>query len=231
LNDSLLFIEDNLFIVSRNDGAILNVLKSSGGGLGEFNQIEDFQVKDDRIIIKDAVLGKYISFDFQGNFISEKRVLNEATNFFFGDGFVIHYFNSRPSNDNYNFLTEPDTGDKLFYDPVNPVFRGESSYNLDNGFQWDSKKNEIILAHPYYYKVHLLDENGLDKKPISFDFGKYNLEDNQRMNYSNGVFRDNPENFDFVYVKGINSFFPLNELYFTKVFNGSKSRNLIFMDT
>lgn len=82
--DSLIFVEDqqfdNLFIF-RNDGKLKLVLKAKGGGPSEFNQLQDYQIFDDRITIMDIVSGKLIDFDFEGRFISEKRLKVVAENF------------------------------------------------------------------------------------------------------------------------------------------------------
>jgi hypothetical protein len=151
-NDSLIFIEDNeldnLFIVDREDGEVKRVLQSFGSGPGEFNQIEDFQIKDNQIIIKDVILGKLISFDFEGNFISEKRVSNEATNFYQGTDFLLLYFNTRSTEFGTNFLTEFNSGEVLKYDSINKIYRDAPAFNLDNGFQWNPFLNQIHLSHP-----------------------------------------------------------------------------------
>ncbi|MCR9084298.1 MAG: 6-bladed beta-propeller, partial [Cyclobacteriaceae bacterium] len=74
--DSLIFVEDqeldNLLIYNRS-GDFLFALNSSDSGPKEFNQIEDYQVSENSIIIKDNILMKFIEFDFSGNFVQESK--------------------------------------------------------------------------------------------------------------------------------------------------------------
>lgn len=233
-NDSLIFIEDNeldnLFIVDRNDGKVKRVLQSFGSGSGEFNQIEDFQIKGNLIIIKDVILGKLISFDFEGNFISEKRVSNEATNFYQGTDFLLLYFNNRSTNYGTNFLTEFNPGEVLKYDSINNIYRDVPAFNLDNGFQWNTNLNQIHLSHPDFYEVHFFDSLGRGINSQLFDFGKYSLEDRIRKDYINGEFLERSKDDQGDYVKGINRFFAVRDMYFMLVTNGKRERHSIFMN-
>lgn len=233
-NDSLIFIEDNeldnLFIVDRGDGEVKRVLQSFGSGPGEFNQIEDFQIKENQIIIKDVILGKLISFDFEGNFISEKRVSNEATNFYQGTDFLLLYFNNRSTEFGANFLTEFNSGEVLKYDSINNIYRDAPAFNLDNGFQWNPFLKQIHLSHPDFYEVNFFDSLGRGINSQVFDFGKYSLDDLSRKNYINGAFRESSQDDRDVYVKGISRFFAVSDMYFMLVTNGKRERHSIFMN-
>lgn len=232
--DSLIFIEDNeqdnIFIVNRFNGKIQNVIKSAGSGPGEFNQVEDFQVRESEVVIKDVVSGKFISFDFQGKFLNEERVYNEATNFFKGDDFILHYFNNRPTEHGYNFLTINLQGDTLLHELANSIYFSSPTFNLDNGFQWDSQKQEIFLYHPNFYTVSFFSAKGNILRRKHFDFGKYSLPDLERVNYSNGAFSNDRDNFEKVHVKGIWRFFSFEETYIMTVVKGRREAFHMIMD-
>lgn len=221
---------DNLFLVNM-DGKIQHIYKSSGGGPGEFNQIEDFQVKDNEVIIKDLVTGKFISFDLSGKVLYEARIMNTATNFFKGENYTLSFFNNKDNEFMMNFATLK--GDSLLatYYPIKEDYiEAGRVFNLDNGFVYDKSTSEILLSLPFSYEVAFFDEEGKGKKVHTFDFGKYSLSDKLRLQYSNGAFKHSPDNDGDIYVGAINRFFPFRDFYYMAARNGKHEFHIVFLD-
>jgi len=232
--DSLIFIEDNtmdnLFIADF-DGMITQVMQASGSGPGEFTQIEDFQVRHNEVIIKDLVSGKFISFDFSGNVLHEERIRNIATNFFKGEDFFIHFFNNKANESMTNFVTvSEDTLLKTFYPIKQKFIESGLVFNLDNGFQFDKYNSEIYLVLPFSYDVAFFDKYGIGNKVHSFDFGKYSLPDELRLQYFNGAFNTDPESLGDVYVGAVNQFLTLRDFNYLAIRNGKNEFHNIFLD-
>lgn len=70
--DGLIFIRDNrshnLFVFDE-EGQVVNTINANGMGPGEYIQMDDFQVTEDRIFIQDTHLQKQLEFDRNGEFI------------------------------------------------------------------------------------------------------------------------------------------------------------------
>lgn len=231
---SLIFIEDNmmdnLFLVNM-DGKVEHIFLSSGNGPGEFNQIEDFQVEDNEVIIKDLVSGKFISYDFMGNVIHEERIRNMSTNFFKRENFILHFFNNKDNEFSMNFIAENKDSLLYTYYPIKREFLESGRvFNLDNGFVFDKSTSQILLTLPYSYDVAFFDDKGRGGKLHTFNFGKYSLSDRLRLQYSNGSFINSPDDVEDEYVGAINRFFPFKDFYYLAARNGKDEFHIVFLD-
>ncbi|MBN7816936.1 6-bladed beta-propeller [Algoriphagus pacificus] len=226
-SDKNIFVEDqqmdNLFIFSSK-GEFIKVLESTGGGPGEFDQIQDFQVKNGKITIMDAVLGKFIEFDQNGKFLSERRNYTTAENFLSTSGFDLYFFNNLPSDSSYNFLVKNDNIQKYFV-PLKQGYSGVSLTHL-NGFMESMNSGMYYIDLPLSYNVFEFDKNGWLNSEITFDFGTYNLDPQKRLRMKeDGSFYENIGNV----VGMLDSFFPIGENFVTTFSkNGDESYLLIY---
>ncbi|MEX2568858.1 MAG: 6-bladed beta-propeller [Cyclobacteriaceae bacterium] len=92
--DEMIFIRDNrsnnLFIFNEN-GKVVDIINANGMGPGEFSQMDDFQVTEDRIFIQDTYLHKQLEFDRSGKFIKEIKNRYNNTNFYVGEKYSIYF--------------------------------------------------------------------------------------------------------------------------------------------
>jgi hypothetical protein len=80
------------------------------------------------------------------------------------------------------------------------------------------------------YEVNFFDSLGRGINSQVFDFGKYSLDDLSLKNYINGSFRESSQGDRDVYVKGINRFFAVSDMYFMLVTNGKREKHSVFMN-
>lgn len=232
--NELIFIEDgslnNLFIVEKS-GEIITVIKSKGSGPGEFQYIDDFQVSENKIIIKDTQLNKFMTYDFNGNLLQEESAKNKALNFYKSEEYMLHFFNNRLNPGEFNFLRESLIGEKdEFYYLAKSGYEYKKVMSLENSFMKDFYDSQLILNIPFSYDIAFFNLDGRIKEIKTFDFGKNGLKDAERLNYSNGSFVDNSNNQDSEFVESVNQFFPLKNTYYMFLLNGIKEKHLIIFD-
>jgi hypothetical protein len=229
----LIFIEDqslnNIFIVD-DKGEVRNIIKNEGAGPKQFQYIDDFQIEENKIIIKDTQLNKFIAFNFNGDFLFEEPASNKALNFFYSDEFKLHFFNNRLNDGEYNFVKEASNGEILSRTyPAKPKYGG-NILSLENSFIKDDIEDQLFLNIPFSYDVAFFDFNGNLKKIKTFDFGKSSLTDDFRLIYKNGEFTDDRKSDSYSYVEYISKFFALGDKYYMFIANGKTESHLVSLD-
>lgn len=228
-----IYIEDNslnnLFVVN-NLGEVDFVIKSTGEGPGQFKYIDDFQVGENEIIIKDTQLNKFIFFNHHGEFIREQYAKNKALNFYYGSNFILHFFNNRLDPGKFNFVRESLENGKIknYY-----LVRSGYEYkvlSLENSFSYNSFTKKIFLTIPYSYDIAFFDISGNLENIRTFDFGVNSLDDENRLGYKNGRFISRPEVEGENYVEMINQFFSFTQSNYMFVTNGLKEKHMIIFD-
>lgn len=231
--EDLIFIEDqslnNIFIIDRQ-GEVKNIIKSEGGGPKQFQYIDDFQVEENKVIIKDTQLNKFIAFNFDGAFLYEEPASNKALNFFYSDKFKLHFFNNRLNDGEYNFVKEGSNGEILNQDYPAKRRYGGKILSLENSFIKDEFGNQLFLNIPFSYDVAFFDLNGNLKKIKTFEFGNSSLTDEERLIYENGEFTDSRKSESYSYVEYINQFFAVGDKYYMFVTNGREESHFVSLD-
>jgi hypothetical protein len=226
--DSLIFVEDqeldNLLIYNRS-GDFLFALKSSGNGPKEFNQIEDYQVSENSIIIKDNILMKFIEFDFSGNFVQESKHQLLSMNFAKGNSHEIHFFNNVIQNEPYNFLTISGS-DSSYSIPIKKGFE-DIVFVHQSGFTLNRKTSENFLSLPFSYDVFNFGFEGELKKRIRFNLNSLGLSEEERLLFENQ--RQEPSQREFSLM--IRSFYPVGENFFFNYTSNLQNSYLGLLDS
>ena len=231
--DSLIFIRDNrshnLFVFDEK-GEVVNTINAYGMGPGEYIQMDDFQVTDDRIFIQDTHLQKQLEFDRNGKFIKEIKNRYQNTNFYVGEDYSIYFLSYQTDFQGYNFIRRNNLNGKEehFYKIEKPL---EDIVRIDNlnGIKEMESKDLLYFSMPHATKVVFIDKfSGLLKNTYFFDFGKYNLDDEKRGFDEGHQLRDLVR--DRRLVSRINLFHPYLDKYLLFVRQGLDQRHYIIMD-
>jgi hypothetical protein len=183
--DEFIFIRDNrsnnLFVFDEK-GKVVNVINANGKGPGEFFQMDDFQVTDDRIYIQDTYLHKQLEFDRNGKFIEEIENRYNNTNFYVGEDYSIYFLSYQMDVHGNNFIRRDNSNDKeeYFYEIDKPL---ENMVRVDNlnGLKEVESKNLLYFSMPHATKVVLIDKfSGFLKNTYFFNFGNHNLDNKER---------------------------------------------------
>jgi len=206
--DSLIFVEDqeldNLLIYNRS-GDFLFALNSEGQGPREFNQIEDYQVSENSIIIKDNVLMKFIEFDFSGNYVGETKHQLLSMNFIKRDNFQIHFFNNVIQTKPFNFLTISES-DSSYAVPIEQGFENSVLVH-QSGFTKSKKSEDFFLSLPFSYDVFNFNSEGHYKQRLAFNLGNLSLTEEERLELESQ--RRAP--YKHEYVRMLRSFYPIED--------------------
>ncbi|MEP1085521.1 6-bladed beta-propeller [Algoriphagus sp.] len=225
--DSLIFVEDqeldNLFIFNEH-GNLKNVIFSKGVGPEEFYQLQDFQLSNGIITIMDIVSGKLINFNYNGNFISERRLLKTSSNFVQDSTFDLFFFNNRPPDSSYNFLYS-DGSVNRYNMPINSNYDGISLTHL-NGFMYESRNNDYYIDIPFSYQVAKFSGIGNLVKVIEFNFGKYSITDDERLEM---IINRNLYNLPSNKIGMLDSFYPIGSI-FSVCFSNSNDSFIYLLD-
>ena len=183
--DGLIFIRDNrshnLFVFDE-EGQVVNTIYANGMGPGEYIQMDDFQVTEDRIFIQDTHLQKQLEFDRNGEFIKEIKNSYQNTNFYVADTYSIYFMSYKTDFQGYNFVRRDNSTDveEFFYKIDKPLEYIVRVDNL-NGFKEIESKGLLYFSMPHATKVVFIDKfSGFLKDTYFFDFGKHNVADEKR---------------------------------------------------
>ncbi|MHA7130131.1 6-bladed beta-propeller [Algoriphagus namhaensis] len=218
--DSLIFVEDqelDNLLVYKKTGEFKFALKSSGGGPEEFNQIEDFQVTENSIVIKDNVLMKFIQFDFSGNYVGESKHQLLSMNFAKSKDFEIHFFNNSIQTEPYNFLTIQKR-DSTYAVPIKEGYEGLSLVH-QSGFTYLKGSHNSFLNLPFSYDVFQFDSFGQFEKMLRFNFGSLSLTDQERLLVQKG--QGEPSQREFVIM--LRSFYPVKQGFIFNYYSNLRS--------
>jgi hypothetical protein len=229
--DSLIMVEDmdllNIHLYTR-EGRLLHVFKAKGRGPGEFNQPDDFQIKDGQLIIKDLTLSKFIAFDLTGKFLWEEKTEILSPNFLSLKNGMLHYMNHQASIDDSNFYFIQTNGDAHGRVPIRPGY-GIFNYAENNGFIQDPNRQQIFFSIPNTNEVAVFNYEGELEKTLLFDLGKYLLSDALKIEYNKSrILREKVVEGNFV--QYVSAFFPFKNQYFLSLEQGQNTNHLIMLD-
>jgi hypothetical protein len=206
VTDKYVYVQDNnLHNIFKFDhlGRISSIIKSTGAGPTEFTQIEDYQVINDTVIIRDNLLRKQIYLTDQGKFIRQYSSKNNASNFYQGSDFNLFFLNGLGGVINKEFLRVSDSGAEegfLDIDQNNPIIK----VKLLHGFVQNERTKQLSITLPHSYEVAFFDSSGLFDRKINFDFLNIPITQVQEKKY--------------LQAKIVNAFFPFENFYYMNVF-------------
>jgi hypothetical protein len=183
--DSLIFIRDNrshnLFLFDE-EGQVVNTIYANGMGPGEYIQMDDFQVTEDRIFIQDTHLKKQLEFDRNGEFIKEIKNSYQNTNFYVADNYSIYFMSYKTDFQGYNFVRRDNSTDvEEFFHKIDKPLEDIVRVDNLNGFKEIESKGLLYFSMPHATKVVFIDKfSGFLKNTYFFDFGNYNVADEKR---------------------------------------------------
>lgn len=183
--DEFIFIRDNrsnnLFVFDEK-GKVVNVINANGKGPGEFFQMDDFQVTDDRIYIQDTYLHKQLEFNRNGKFIEEIENRYNNTNFYVGEDYSIYFLSYQMDVHGNNFIRRDNSNDKVeYFNEIDKPLENMVRVDNLNELKEVESKNLLYFSMPHATKVVLIDKfSGFLKNTYFFDFGNHNLDNKER---------------------------------------------------
>lgn len=211
IQDDFIYVSDiHLNNLNKYDlnGNLITILKSNGQGPKEFNQIEDFQIVGDTIIIYDVNLGKLVYFNQNLEFIKEIKHNFSSTNFYKGKNFSLFSLNNFTNSQEIKFV-------KIFDNKNPPQYFSVTNQNalgkvrLLHGFVNSSKSNEVSITLPFSYNIALFSKDGTLKAIKEFEF---NIDEVEEIRGQIDI---------------INAFIPFGEFYFMTVFFGKNGFQIL----
>lgn len=202
------FVQDNsLHNIFRFDhfGRINSIIEPTGEGPTEFTQVTDYQIVGDTVIIRDNLLGKQISLNFEGQFIKQHSAKNNASNFYHGNDFNLYFLNGYSGSRNKEFLRISETGKESGFLDIDQNKSG-GKVKLLHGFVQNEWSNQLSITLPHTYEIAFFDSSGIFQGNRKFEFLNIPVDDTQEQNY--------------LQVKIINAFFPIENSYYMNVFFG-----------
>lgn len=208
VTDEYVYVQDNnLNNIFKFDhfGRINSIIKSTGAGPTEFSQITDFQVKNDTIIIRDNLLGKQLFLTDEGRFIKQFGLKNNASNFYQGSDFNLYFLNGFGGKSNKEFIRISDNGSESGFLAIDPN-KTSGRVKLLHGFMQNERSKQLSITLPHTYEVAFFDSLGIFEEKKKFEFLNIPVDDTLEQNY--------------LQIKIINAFFPIENSYYMNVFFG-----------
>lgn len=183
LTDDRILVESReraaLFIFDRG-GNLQNVIREYGEGPGEFVLIDELYVRDNRICIHSYALKKWLTFNFEGNFLEEGKIPTSFNKSYIDKDFNLYFFQRGHKEEKWTFMREADEKDTSYL----PLKKGYESFISKGdpwGFNFDSFRDKLYFVEPHTYNIQVFDKNGYWKDSISFNFGQYNFDTQKRL--------------------------------------------------
>ncbi|MCH6236150.1 6-bladed beta-propeller [Cognataquiflexum rubidum] len=219
---------DNIIQFNRN-GEVKRIFQSTGiGGPGEFMQVENFQVREDTLLISDARQNKILAFSHEGEHLFTEKSPYRLSDVFYTPNFQLYHLNNAPeSQDRSNFIRiSPDTTIGWY-----PIRTGYENYMFRtiHGFYTDPFSRDILFNVPLSYDVILFDYKGHFRKILQFDFKQGAISDDLRLRI-----KEIPNRNEFMkeqkLVEFLHCFFPFSDQYFLGFNRRGDGNYFIFLD-
>jgi len=230
-------LEDNLILVQDRDrhalyifdhqGELVRMIAGEGKGPGEYFQMDDFQLKGDRIFIQDTYLRKIVEYSFEGEFIQEERNEFHNTNFHKGTDYTLYYVSNNPDFERFNFIRTSRGNVEGFMD-IKEGFEKTVKTLLPRGFSVHPTSGKIFYPVPHSSEVVVFDKEGRLEETLRFDFGPYQIQDSDRLGERSIVRQKIMDN---NLVSYMSVFFPMGGNYLLSVSQGNRTGYNILLDS
>jgi hypothetical protein len=227
-DDHFLFLDmfQNFIFIYKIDGEISAIIKDLGEGPDQFRSIDDFQVKEDTIWIKDALGGKILVYDLSGNLLNVKKNEFLLSDVFFGENFELYYSHNNPEFDGR--IIRNKNGKHEAYVSMETWMQKTLIKSL-TGFISHPKTGSVYYLLPMSYQLVEYDRKGEFKNVYLFDFGKYTFKPEKREKFT-----DFGEKLAFLQstslVDDIFSIHPFREGFMMYVMQQSGEKHFIWLD-
>lgn len=211
------------------EGIFQNIIKSTGRGPKEYQQLDHFQVVGDTLFILDRSLRKIIGYNSEQQVVYEKSIPANASIFHKQGDRILFFMNNEKDKSDNNFLLYQ--GDRLVQESVNikPGFE-KFQYAAKNGLSSDFNSG-YVFPIPFSLDVAFFNKDLNYTKKITFDFGRYSIKDLDFIRFNN---IGGSALYDFIkennLVENISTFTKLGDLYFMAIYQSNKSLHFIFLD-
>jgi len=217
--------QDHTVFIYNLDGSFSSVIDAPGDGPGSIRSLDDFNITDDQIIIKDGYLKKILFFDLNGNYLNEKKDLFPTSYIYYSSNYRLYYPHNDPT-DGQNSIYRISKEGKVEGFLQNAHELGTRVY-LTNSFNEIASTQEIFLGLPITSEIAYFDKNGYPTKTFKINFGKNEMPMHSRLKFENRID-------EFMYIDENNlidafsKLFPLSKNTFMMVVtSGMNSPNII----
>lgn len=229
MRDGYIYVLDrfqNFIFIYSQTGQIYSLINRIGHGPDEYLGIDDFQVMDSSIWIKDGLSGKLMEFDKSGELLSSRKNNFLLGDFFLGNDFELYYLNNDPEFDGR--IIKKNSDKITSYIPIENwmVKRLVSTFN---GFIENTHNNSIFYVLPMGYQVAEFDLSGELIRNFEFDFGEFSFLPEQRAKFPT---QEEESNYleGTAYIRGIFNLLPYNNGYLLYLRQESNQRHFVFLD-
>lgn len=211
------------------DGNPRNIIKSTGEGPKEYQQLDHFQVVNDTLYILDRSLRKILTYNSEMQVVNEKPIPVNASIFHKHDNRMLFFMNNENDNSNHNFLLfqEDDLIEKSI--EIRPGFE-KFKHGSKNGLSPDFNSG-YIFPIPFSQDVAFFHKDLSFHKKVTFDFGRYSVKESDFIRLHNSGRSDY---YDFIkennLVENISIFTKLGNYYFMSIYQTNKKLHFIFLD-
>jgi hypothetical protein len=185
--------EDRIFILDQrlrtllafsDTGKFLWKINKIGNGPGEYTEIIDFDLKNDKLYLFDPNRN-VLEFDLSGNFIKSYPLKRFGTSMAVNDTFLYLYTCNYPTEEGkYQLLIMDDYGQNskigISVIPKN-LIEVCKSFNSENAFC--HFEDEIRFFTPFSTKIYSIKRDSIFVK-YNIDFGEFNIPENYFDNYT-----------------------------------------------
>ncbi|PRY86296.1 6-bladed beta-propeller [Mongoliibacter ruber] len=175
-SDSLIFVQDmvqNHILIFNSKGENISTIKNVGDGPNEYRSIDDFQLSNGNLWIKDGLAQKMLKFSLEGNLIETQKNEFLRGNFFKCDEFILYYLNNDPDY-NGRILKVKDKEIEEFVDMDQWLQKRMVSHI--NGFINPKGSNSIYFMLPFTYEIAEFNRSsGVLRNLYRFDFKEFNI--------------------------------------------------------
>ncbi|SNS34003.1 6-bladed beta-propeller protein [Belliella buryatensis] len=229
VDEGLIGVEDRgieKYIFYSLDGTPQFQIEASGDGPGSFVRTEDFQILEESIVVKDSYLGKMLTYNHRGGFVSEQKSVVKNSDFFIGEDFILHYSKNVFDHGLFNFYLERSNElEKMM--PVEPT--GEDVAFADkDGFRKHVWTNQVLFKIPFSYHFAMFEPDGKVKDIYEIDFGEFSLSVKDRNTMTQE--QVNQLLLDGKIVEHISSFYAFKNCYFLSFGRGIRESHQVFLD-
>lgn len=227
-DDHILFLDmfQNFIFIYNKNGEISAIINDLGEGPDQFRSIDDFQVKEEFIWIKDALGRKTLVYDFAGNLLDVKKNDLLLSDIFFGEGFELYYTHNDPEFDGR--IIKNKNGKYEAYVSMETWMQKTLIKSL-TGFISHPKTGTVSYLLPMSYQLVEFDPTGDLENIYRFDFGQYTFKPEQREKLT-----DFEEKSTFLQstsiVDNIFSIHPFGDGYMMYVMQQSGEKHFIWLD-
>ncbi|MGL5681523.1 MAG: 6-bladed beta-propeller [Marinifilaceae bacterium] len=169
----------SLFIFDIS-GKYLTKLQKKGRGNGEYLQIDDFNIKNDRLIILDGQRKQLLYYSLQEmRFINTLNLNDWYSHFELLDNQIVLYSNFSTSDKKYFNLVSIDTKQQQPTRYMLPFPESQNGTSYSTKYIFCSHNNAIYTSHPWNYSIYKVDTTDI-QEVLTVDFQDYSMPESIR---------------------------------------------------